>query len=121
MNISITSRHLDVTEAIKAYAGAKINGVLKEDYPRIESIHVILDIQKFRHFVEVVIQAGQHIRVEAKEESDDMYKSIDKVADKISRQLLKIKEKKVEHKSNKRRTRLADFEREIARRAGESG
>lgn len=114
MTINITSRHADVSDTMKAHVQGKLQAVL-DAYPQVEYAHVIMDIQKFRHIVEVAVQGKQHIRIEAKEESDDMYVSVDKVADKVDRQLRRLREKVVDHKAGKHRTKLADFEQELNR------
>lgn len=112
MTINITSRHADISDTQKAHVQAKLSAVL-DAYPDVEYAHVIMDTQKFRHIVEVVVQGKHHLRIEAKEESDDMYASVDKVADKVDRQLRRSREKAVDHKSVKHRTKLADFEQEL--------
>ena len=86
MTINITSRHADISDTQKAHVHTKLAAVL-EAYPEVEYAHVIMDTQKFRHIIEVVVQGKHHLRIEAKEESDDMYASVDKVADKVDRQL----------------------------------
>ena len=45
MSIDITGRNVDVTDAIKDHIHSKLDVFFKE-YPRIEHIHVILDVQK---------------------------------------------------------------------------
>lgn len=112
MNINITSRHVDITDAIKAHVVSKLDGVLQE-HPQVEHVHVVLDIQKFRHIVEVTIQAKHHVHIDAKEVTDDMYKSIDQVVDKVDRQLHRSREKRIDHKGSRRRIKLADFEQQL--------
>jgi len=107
MNINITARHAEISEEMKAHVHAKLSSVL-DDYPNIEHVHVILDIQKFRHSIEVVVQAKRHKHIEARDESDDMYCSIDRVADKLNRQLRRDREKVVDHKAPKHRVKLAE-------------
>lgn len=109
MQISVTGRHMDVTEAIRDHALATVERELAE-FPRVESVHVILGIEKYRHSAEVVIQAPNHIRVEARHESDDMYVSIDGAAEKASKQLRKTWEKMRDHKS---RESIAEVELDV--------
>ena len=109
MQISVTGRHMEITEAIRDHAHASVERSLSE-FPRVESVHVILAVEKYRHIAEVVIQAPNHIRVEAKHESDDMYVSIDGSVDKASKQLRKTWEKMRDHKS---RESLADVELDV--------
>jgi len=53
---------------------------------------VTLSVEKNRQIVEVTLQANRAL-IRAEEETDDMYTSIDKVVDKLERQILKYKEK----------------------------
>ena len=90
--VKVTGRHISVTEAIQSYAKGKIEH-LHLDYPRIIEAHVILDVEKHRHFAEVILHCNNHITIEASEETDDMYASIDGVVSKIGRQMRKYKTK----------------------------
>ena len=54
---------------------------------------MILDVEKHRHFAEVILHCNNHITIEASEETDDMYASIDAVASKVARQMRKYKTK----------------------------
>ena len=112
MTINITSRHADISDTQKTHVQAKLAAML-EAYPEVEYAHVIMDTQKFRHIIEVVVQGKHHLRIEAKEESDDMYVSVDKVVDKVDRQLRRSRDKVVDHKSGKHRTKLTDFEQAL--------
>lgn len=92
MPIKVTGRHVSVTDAIKDYATKKIEG-LHLDYPRIIEAQVILDVEKIRHVAEVILHCANHITIEATDETNDMYASIDQVVDKIARQMRKYKTK----------------------------
>ncbi len=106
MQITVTGRHMEVTEAIRDHAEEKITRELSE-FPRVQSVHVILTVEKYRHIAELVAQAPHHIHIEAKEESDDMYVSIDRATEKLEKQLHKVWGKLQDIKS---RERLADVE-----------
>ena len=90
--VKVTGRHVSITEAIKDYAHKKVEN-LHLDYPRIIEAHVILDVEKHRHFAEVILHCNNHITIEASHECDDMYASIDGVIDKIAQQMRKYKTK----------------------------
>ncbi len=90
--VKVTGRHVSITEAIKDYAHKKVDN-LHLDYPRIIEAHVILDVEKHRHFAEVILHCNNHITIEASHECDDMYASIDGVIDKIAQQMRKYKTK----------------------------
>ncbi len=94
--ISVTGRHVSVTEPIKEYARKKIEN-LGLDFPRIHDVHVLLDVEKHRQTAEVVVHCANHIVVEARAESNDLYASIDEVVAKAMRQLRKAKTKIQRH------------------------
>ena len=85
MNISITFRHMDSSEAIKRYASAKL-AKLQRFLRSPMTGKVTLSIDRLKHVVEVrVSSGGDHL--EAHEVGDDMYASIDRVMDKLDRQI----------------------------------
>ena len=91
MNISITFRHMDATDAVKGYATDKVSKMQRFLRSPMKS-QVTLSCQQDRlHRVEVEIHAGR-AHFHAHETSEDMYASIDKVVDKIERQILSAKE-----------------------------
>lgn len=91
MQISVTFRHIDPSDALKAYALEKISRVKKYLEEPIEA-HVILKVEKFRHIAEVSIDANG-LRFNGTEQTDDMYSSIDRLADTLEGQVRKTKEK----------------------------
>jgi putative sigma-54 modulation protein len=95
MQISVTFRHLDPSPALKSYAQDKLMKMKKYLNPPIEA-HVVLTLEKFRHYAEVTI-AANGLRINSEEVTDDMYSAIDKVIDKIERQVKKHKEKIKNH------------------------
>ncbi len=115
MNIQITGRRVEVTDALRNYLTAKLKPTIEENR-MIENVHAVLDIQRHSHITEISIQGKRHIRIEAREQSDDMYKSMDMVLDKVDRQLKRARAKITDHKPTSRRVRLSDFERQLDRR-----
>lgn len=84
--IAITFRHMETTDAVKAYANDKVARLQRFLRAPMKS-QVTLDCQQDRrHTVEVDIHAG-NAHFHAHETSEDMYASIDKVVDKIERQI----------------------------------
>ncbi|MDD4873228.1 MAG: ribosome-associated translation inhibitor RaiA [Kiritimatiellae bacterium] len=98
MSIEVTVRHMDAKGGIQDYARSKAE-MLIEDFPRVEYVHVILDVEKHRCIAEVLAQAKKHVRVEAKEMSDDMKASIDLAVYKVERQLRKLSDRSHDHKT----------------------
>ena len=81
MDIQITGRNLAVNDVLKEYVNSRLGPVVA-DHPRVESCHVILAHEKYRHMAEVVVQGRDKLRAEAAETTDDMYASIDAAAEK---------------------------------------
>jgi len=89
--IIVTARHMDVTEAIREYAHKKIES-LHLDYPRIIEAKIILDVQNHhRHIAEIILFCADHIVIEVKSITEDIYASIDESASKIARRMRKYK------------------------------
>lgn len=88
--ITVTVRHEKVTDSLRDYATKKIQG-LHLDYPKIIEAKAILDVQKNRHIVEIILFCANHITIEASSEGKDMYASIDDTISKIARRMRKHK------------------------------
>ena len=97
MDVTVTGRHVAVTPAIKAYCAKKLDHI-HLDFPRILSAHFIVEVDKFRHVAELILQCTSHITIEASEISEDLYASIDSVVDKVARQMRKYKTKIQQHR-----------------------
>lgn len=98
MNINITFRHLDATDAIKDHVEGKLEK-FKKYLIRPIDVHVILEVEKIRQKCEITLQAKDFSAV-AHEESEDMYASIDNAVHKLERQMQKHKEKIKHHKGH---------------------
>lgn len=105
MEIDISGRHFHVSEPIKQYVTEKI---LKLDKYRmkLESVHVILEVQKFHHMAEITA-LGKNLRVTAKEESIDMYAAFDKSFGTMQLQFGKQHEKIKDHKARRYRGKVS--------------
>ena len=91
LHITVTGRHLEITDAIRDYARRKIDG-LHLDYPRIIEAKVILDVQSHhRHFAEIILFCANHITIECSSTSEDLYAAIDETVSKIARRMRKFK------------------------------
>lgn len=103
MRITVKGRNIEITDAIRSYAEEKIGKVMNH-YDQIQSIDVVLNVIKNpsvsqSHTAEVICKfvSGS---VQAEESAESMYASIDLVADKISRQVKKFKEKQISSSKN---------------------
>jgi putative sigma-54 modulation protein len=99
MQVNITFRHLEPTEALKAHVRERVEHV--ERYvDRASEAHAVLHVENVNHHAEITVKAGRFL-LRGTAKSEDMYASIDAAADRIERQLKKHKEKlHGAHKSN---------------------
>ncbi|MEI6703441.1 MAG: ribosome-associated translation inhibitor RaiA [Deltaproteobacteria bacterium] len=99
MQVTTTFRHMEQSDALKAYAEEKLERTAKYiDEPINAQVYFTVE-KKIRHIVEIVISA-RGISTKASEATNDMYAAIDAVIDKIERQLKRYKEKIKAHKPN---------------------
>jgi len=85
MNITVTFRHVDASEAIKERATEKI-AKLQRFLRQPMTARVTVSLEKLLHQVEARISSGGE-RYEASEVTEDMYTSIDRVLEKLERQI----------------------------------
>jgi len=89
MNVVISSRHMETTEAIKQFATDKV-AKLSRYYDRIQEIEVVLDVEeKNKHTisVEIIVNGESKNLFIAKDKGTDAYASIDACVLKLERQL----------------------------------
>jgi putative sigma-54 modulation protein len=92
MNLAITFRQMDAMDSLRNYATEKV-GRLQKFLKQPMHGQVTMSAQQRVHTIEVELHAGSH-RYHAHEDSDDMYKSIDRVCDKLERQISSDKDSK---------------------------
>jgi len=119
MQVSITGRHVDLTDPLKAYVNDKLEH-LKHSFDHVVDVHVVLTVEKYRQRCEVTIYANG-VTIHAKAETDDMYASIDTVVDKLNRQLKRYRSKLHRHQNKKRKVsgRLRHKVLDVAHETGE--
>ena len=94
MAIEITARHLTISAGQQEFARGKAEQLMAE-FPKIENVHVILDVQRHQFTAEFVVQHKALAQVEAKEVCDDLVAGIDLACEKVEKQLRKYREKVV--------------------------
>lgn len=99
MQINITARHLKLTDAIDSYVKKKISKAAKFFDGDDVWVHVILYVEKNRQITEINFHVGKTV-FRAKEQSPDLYSSIDLSVEKIEKQLKKQKERNKTNRKN---------------------
>ena len=93
MNIAITFRHIESTEAIKEYCQDKV-GKLQKFLRKPMKANVTLSVEKGQQIAEVSLNAGSE-HYTAKDAGENMYASVDRVCDKLMHQMQHVKTVKV--------------------------
>jgi putative sigma-54 modulation protein len=99
MNISITARKFKAHDTLKEYISTEVTSLGKyaETILNIDVILSYLNSKENFKTAEIIVQVpGQTLT--AVEQSDDFKKSVAASVEKLSRQLQKIKSKKISHK-----------------------
>lgn len=119
MQVSVTGRHVSITPAIKEYAEKKLLSI-GIDFPKVLDAHFILDVEKYRHRCEIVVHCTNHIHIEAHEECDNMYASIDLCVDKLARQMRKYKTK-IQRHHRERKQQVVHIQEQVLSAEGMDG
>jgi putative sigma-54 modulation protein len=97
MQVNITFRQLEPTEALKSHVQDKVQHIQRYIDSPTEA-HAVLRVENLHHHAEITMRAGP-FSLRGRARSEDMYASIDAAAEKIERQLKKHKERVRDHKS----------------------
>jgi putative sigma-54 modulation protein len=90
MRIIVTGKHLQVTPAVRDYAEQKVSRIGRY-LDHVQEAQVVLSVERRRgvgraHVAEVTIR-GDGVLLRGEEASPDMYASLDRVVDKLRRQI----------------------------------
>jgi len=98
MQLSVTFRHMEGSDALKDHARERLEKI-KKYFPDPIMAHVVLSTERgYQHCADVNIQLHNGVVIKGSEITEDMYSSIDLVMAKIERQVRRYKEKIRGHK-----------------------
>ena len=92
MEVTISGRHVAVTDAMREHARTRAEK-LESLSQHLMHAKVTLSIESGRQIAEVICAVRQHGEMVAKSESHDMYAAIDQAIGKLEKQLHKIEER----------------------------
>jgi putative sigma-54 modulation protein len=91
MQLSVTFKNLETSDALRSYLQKKLDRVDKLlDSPA--EANAVFSVEKIRHIAEINVTSDGMV-INAKENTESMYSSIDMVIDKVKKQINKNKEK----------------------------
>lgn len=94
-DVSVTGRNVEITDAMRDYAVEKVSK-MERFSQRIISVHVIMEVQKLLHKVDIVMKVD-NIKIKSSAISPDIYASIDEAAHKLQTQLVRYKQRIQDH------------------------
>lgn len=101
MQLDVSGKNIEITDAIRAYVADKVER-LERHLDDARDAHVVLAVEKHRHFAEINLNVnGATLHADA--EDKDMYAAIDAMADKIDRQARRHHGKATEHNTREAR------------------
>ncbi len=118
MKLVIQGKNIDITDAIREYVHQKIEKAVSHFDYLLTEIDVNLSVEKnprinpSKQSAEVTMYVNGAV-VRAQESNENLYASVDLVADKIARQLRKYKEKRQERKREPVKTAVALAEKPV--------
>lgn len=95
MNITIATRHTELTPALKDHVEKSLDKV-KAHFDKVIDADVVLSVEKRRHIAEINLHANG-LRINAKDATEDMYSSVDSAVAKLDRQVLKHRDRIKRH------------------------
>jgi putative sigma-54 modulation protein len=98
MQIIISGRNVDVTDAIRGHIEERFERVSKFE-PRASRVDVTLTEEKTRSIAEAVLSVDGGGTVVAKAEASEVRTAVDRLYDKLSRRARKERERRRNHKA----------------------
>lgn len=95
MQLNITGQHVEITPPLREFVQNKF-AKLEQYFDRINQVHIVLKVEKVQQIAEATLHVNGG-ELHATSEADDMYAAIDRLIDKLSRQLTKHKDKLKQH------------------------
>ena len=96
-------KHMDSSAALQSYCEEKLSDRIRKFVTKPIAAHVTFSVTRHQQTVHLSLDAGDGFGIQVEHTSGDMYASIDQLADKLTAQLKKQKEKLKDHKGNRSR------------------
>ncbi len=99
MDIITTARRFDLTPQVREHAEKRLQK-LGRYFDHIQEVHIVLAQEKHRQIAEVTVRANGTELI-SREETHDMVSSIDRVVDRLEKQIKKVNARLKDRKSRK--------------------
>ncbi len=92
MQVTVTGRHFDVTPNLRHYVDVRLQR-MHRILANIDKAHVTLEAEKRGHRAEILLRVSGH-DFAVKDTAEDAVSAMDRVADKLEKQLRRFKDKR---------------------------
>jgi len=100
MKVDFTFKHMDSSDALMQYARERCEKIEKFELNPMD-VHFVMSMHKHECIVEVYVEEGRR-KFKASASSEDFYRSVEMVVNKLTRQLSKDKRRLKAHKNIER-------------------
>jgi len=97
VRIDLTDRHKAHPDTVRDYATEKVSKLTRY-FDKVQHIEIVLDEEHGQHTVEVIVTANHQLHFVGHATHDSAMACIDKVVDKLERQVVKAKERMKDHR-----------------------
>jgi putative sigma-54 modulation protein len=98
MRIEITSKSMDLTDALREHMEKRLLKI-KRYFDGVIDVHVVVKLERFIHRFEITLH-GQGFDFFSEGHAEDVYAAFDGAAEKMERQVRKMKDK-IRHRRNR--------------------
>ncbi|HST27683.1 MAG TPA: ribosome-associated translation inhibitor RaiA [Rudaea sp.] len=96
MQINVSGHQVAVTPALHDYAVGKLERIVRH-FDHLHDVNVTLSVEKLLQKAEATLHCANNKIIHADAQAADLYAAIDALADKLDRQVKKLKEKLKSH------------------------
>ena len=96
LRIDLTDRHEHHNEDVKQYAREKVERLTRY-FDKVQHIEVVFDKENSDHSVEIIVSANHHLRFVGHATHPSVMAAIDRVMEKLEKQVVKAKERMKDH------------------------
>lgn len=100
MQFRFSFKRMESSDALEQLAKQKIEGKITRFVTKPIEAHVVFEVEGPQHRVHCTVAGGDGFNIDVEATSDDMYTSVDLMADKLVTQMKRQKEKLKSHKGN---------------------
>lgn len=100
MKVGFTFKHVDTSDSLMEYARERCEKIEKFELNPMD-VHFVVSMNKHECIIDVYVEEGRR-KFKASASSDDFYRSVEMVVNKLSRQMSKDKRRLKAHKNIER-------------------